>query len=77
MKTESDWIEFEIVAIEKHTVWQCARPCGRTYRHRHEYSRKLLPAICPMCGHAMKHVDGYWKYIPTTERHHISNGEKA
>src|SRR5216683_4961267 len=70
---ESDWIEFEIVRIEKHSVWQCDRPCSRTYRHRREHN-KLMPAICPMCGHTMTRVDGYWQYIPTTERHHIPNG---
>lgn len=72
---EEDWIEFEIIKIEKHSVWLCARPCSGTYRHRREHSKKLRPAICPMCGHTMRRVDGYWQYIPTTERHHIPNGE--
>jgi uncharacterized C2H2 Zn-finger protein len=71
-----DWIEFELVEIERWTVWQCARPCGKTYRHRHEFSRHLRPAICPMCSHVMRKVDSYWQDVPTTERHRIPNGGK-
>ena len=71
-----DWIEFEVIQIERHSVWQCTRPCGKTYRHRHECSRHLLPAICPMCGATMKKVDSYWQDVPTTERYSLPNGEK-
>lgn len=72
---EPEWIEFEMVQIEKHSVWQCARPCSRAYRHRREIP-KILPAICPTCGHEMKLVDGYWQYVTVTEHHDLPK-EKA
>src|SRR5258708_13562576 len=43
---ESDWIEFEIVRIEKHTVWQCDLPCSRTYLHR-RHPTNIIPPISP------------------------------
>ena len=59
-------IILEYVILVKRTVWQCARPCSRAYRHRSE-RKGLLPAICPTCGHSMQLTDTY--YQPTTEVH--------
>ncbi len=61
-------ITLEYVVLVKCTVWQCARPCSRAYRHREEL-KGLLPAICPTCDHVMRQVDTY--YQPKTEAHRI------
>jgi hypothetical protein len=64
----NETITLEYVVLVKRAVWQCARPCSRAYRHRDERNG-LLPAICPTCGHVMRHVDTY--YQPKTEAHRI------
>jgi hypothetical protein len=61
-------ITLEYVVLVKRTVWQCARPCSRAYRHRDE-RKGLRDAICPTCGHAMRQVDTY--YQPKMEVHEI------
>jgi hypothetical protein len=58
----------EYVILVKRTVWQCARPCSRAYRHRDERNGQM-PAICPTCGHAMQLIDTYFQ--PRTEVHRI------
>jgi predicted metal-binding protein len=69
-----DWIEIEIVQIEveRRSVWRCVNVCSRKYRHRSEYSRKLLPAICPYCHERMKLIEKYWQVKPVN---HLPNGE--
>ena len=64
----SEQITLEYVTLVKRTVWRCARPCSRAYRHRDE-RKGLLPALCPTCGHTMQHIDTY--YRPKTEVHTI------
>ena len=61
-------ITLEYVTLVKRTVWQCARPCSRAYRHRDE-RKGLRTAICPTCGHIMKQVDSY--FIERTEAHEV------
>lgn len=61
-------IILEYVILVKRTVWQCARPCSRAYRHRNE-RKGLLPALCPTCGHSMQLIDTYFQ--PETEVHRI------
>lgn len=64
----SETITLEYVTLVRRTVWQCARPCSRAYRHRDE-RKGLLPAICPTCGHVMRQIDTYWQ--PKDEAHTI------
>ena len=68
MTDNHDHITLEYVILERRTVWQCARPCSRIYRHRREVPG-LKDAICPTCHGPMRKIDGYYQPVEVVSEH--------